>query len=287
MILVSGATGRVGRELVAALRRARVPVRALVRDVSRGEVLGGDVDLAVADLDDHKSVVAALAGVDRLFIATPPDLAQQDREKAMIDAAHGAGVQRIVKLSVLGADPAASFYYGRSHGAIERHLQESGSRWTILRANGFFDNLLFSAEVLRTENQFRGCQGDGEVSLVDVRDVAAVASAVLVEEGYDGSVLQLTGPEALSAPEQAAILSESVGRTVAYRDLAPTMLRAQLITAGRPEWSAQALIELHTFYKAGGARDVSSGVCEVLRCEPRRFAVWCDDHRAAFGDRAE
>lgn len=281
-ILVTGATGRVGQAVLSALRGGAVPVRAMVRTEPIAVSANAGVEWVFGDFDRPETLVPALAGVDRLFLLTPADPHQQRRECAMIDAAVSAGVERVVKLSVLGANEGARFVFGRSHGRIESHLRASSVAWTMLRPNGMFHNLMTQAAGIRRTGQFTGCQGSGAVSLADVRDVGAAAAAALVGDHSDQTVV-LTGGEALTAHEQAAILSRVARRRVDYVDLDPRALREAMIGLGRPEWLADAVTELHLFYASGAAGELASGVADLTGREPRRFAVWCQDQAASFG----
>ncbi len=281
-ILLTGATGRVGQAVLAALQGQGVRVRAMVRSEPASTFTGAGVEPVFGDLDRPETLAPAVAGVDRLFLVTPADPHQPRRERTMIDAAVAACVERVVKLSVLGANENAPFVFGRSHGRIESHLRASGVGWTILQPNGMFHNLMTQAESIRRTGQFTGCQGNGAVSSIDVRDVGAAAAAALLGDHVDQTVV-LTGGDPLTAREQATILSRAASRCITYVDLDPPALREAMIELGRPEWLADALTELHLFYESGVAGELAPGVADLTGHHPRTFATWCREHSARFG----
>jgi uncharacterized protein YbjT (DUF2867 family) len=283
MILVTGATGRVGSEVVAGLRGNGSALRAFVRSEPCGTTLGPADEVVVGDLDDPTAVAGAVSGVDSLFLVTPATPDQPDRERRLLDAAVSAGVGRVVKLSVLGASPDAPFRFGRNHAVVEDHLRDLPVDWTILRPNRFFSTILANAASIADHGLFHGCQGTAPVSLVDVRDIARVAVLALSGDRLSGAAVGLTGPEALTFDEQAAILSRSLGREIRYVDLGPEELGASLRRVGVSDWFAAALVELGLFYKAGGAAEVTGSIPHLTGTGPRTFAEWCQDNRDRFG----
>ena len=195
MILVTGATGRVGSEIVRALVAARAPVRAFVRDRERAaEILGPDVELAVGDFGDRSSVRAALDGVDALLLSCADDPRRVDWERAAIDEAIDAGVGRVVKLSTIGAAPDAPVAFWQWHGLVEDYLRASGAPFVVLRSSFSMSN-----PGLRVAPD-----GTARVAMVDPRDVGAAAAMVLQGVGEDGRTYTLTGPaaESLHVPEE-------------------------------------------------------------------------------------
>ena len=141
---------------------------------------------------------------------------------------------------------------------------------------------LYNASTINTQNAFYGCQSDGKVSHIDLRDVAAVAVKVLTTDGHDGKAYTLTGPRALTKAELAQILSDDLGRDINYVDLPVDKFKQALIGAGVPEWNADALIDLQMFYRNGGASDVANDVAQLLGHKPRSFEQFSRDYKAAF-----
>src|SRR4051795_3687715 len=177
MILVTGATGNVGGELVPLLERRGLHVRCLVHERGRA-VEHASVEVVEGDLDDPGSVAAALDGCDRLFMLTPPHPDQVRREIALVDAAARSGVRQVVAVSVMGADPRSPSSFGRWHAEIDEHLLASGLGATLLRPAGFMQMHLLPPTAA-SEGRWYGMTGDGAHPFIDAADVAACAASVL------------------------------------------------------------------------------------------------------------
>src|SRR5918999_1877812 len=174
MILVTGATGNAGAQVVRALVRDGQEVRAFVRDASKGYALFGDaVELAVGDFADPQSVRAALAGAQVLFLSCADDPRRVEWETAAIDSAAAAGVRRIVKLSSIAAEPGSPVAFWDWHGRVERHLRRSAVSSTVLRSSVYMTNVLAGAEQVALEGRLYAPAGDARVAMIDPRDVGA------------------------------------------------------------------------------------------------------------------
>jgi NAD(P)H dehydrogenase (quinone) len=275
MILVLGATGSIGRHLVRQLRDRGEPVRAFVRDAAKGRALG--VEYAVGDLDDPPSVAAALAGVDRLLLnaggAVPADGEQPmvRQQKAAIDAAVAAGVDRVVKISVLGAERGGRLASG-AHWDIERHLAASGLTWSVLRPSGFMQNFVTGTGSFTDDGDLLGAYGDGRVSYVDCADIAACAAALLTGPARPGATFTLTGPEAFTHTEIAVLLSHAWGRRVRYVDLPPDAFAARLAAQGLPAGFATDVAALFAAAASGAMAAVTTDVHDLTGRPPRGLA---------------
>lgn len=282
MILVTAAGGRVGRAVCAALANRGETCRALVRDPARAAQAGLDPALCVAgDLDRPATLAAALDGVQALFLAGPDSADLAAREAAVIDAAAAAGVSRVVKLSAFaaGLEPPVSF--GLGHAGAEAHLAASGLQWTVLRPYMFMQTLLEFARPVAGGNLPMPL-GRGRIALVDVRDVAAVAAACLVDTRSTGQALVLTGPEALSGAAMAATLAEAMQRPVRYR-AAPAWLAGLLMRAeGTPPWERRMRLALFAMLAADGEAPVNDNVARMSGRPPRSLADFAREQAAAF-----
>jgi uncharacterized protein YbjT (DUF2867 family) len=177
VILVTGATGHVGSELVRLLAERRTPARALIHSPDRAapiERLG--LEVALGDFDQPDTLDAAMAGCDHLFLLSPPNPRQPEQEQHLIDAAKRAGVGHVVKQSVPGADPDAKVVFGRWHAQIEQFLAHSGLAHTVLRPSYFMQNFLMSAQPVAEQGVLYGMTGEARISYIDTRDIAAVAA---------------------------------------------------------------------------------------------------------------
>ena len=284
MILVAGATGHVGSELVRLLAEAGTPTRALIHSPDKAapiERLG--LETALGDFEQPDTLEAAMAGCDHLFLLSPPNPRQPEQEQNVIDAAKRAGVEHVVKQSVPGADPDAPLAFGRWHAQIEQYLVQSGLAHTLLRPNYFMQNFLMSAQSVAEQGVLYGMTGEGRISYTDTRDIAAVAAQVLTSPGHQGNSYMLTGPQALSAAEVAERLSAATGRQVRYVDVGPDAFRQALADAGLPGWLVDPLVEGNTLLAAGAGATVTDEVARVTGRPPRTFAQFAADHRVAFG----
>ena len=284
MILVTGATGNNGTELLKLLSARGVPARAMVRSADKAGAITAlpGVEVAAGDFDDAASLDRVLHGVERAFLLTDSTDRAEARQMSFVAAAKRAGVRHVVKLSQFAADEASPVRFLRYHAAVERAIREAGMDYTFLRPNLFMQGLLSFAPTIKAEGRFHAAVGDAKVSVVDVRDNAAVAAAALTGEGHAGRTYTLTGPEALSHAEMAARLSEALGRTVAFTDVPPEAMREALSHAPMPAWQADGLIEDYAHYHRGEAASVSSGVQDATGAAPRSFTAFARDFAAAF-----
>src|ERR687894_1604122 len=220
MILVSGATGNNGTEILKRLATGDVQARAMVRNLDRASAIAlPDAELVEGDFDRPETLLAALAGVERAFLLTNSSERAQAQQIAFIDAARQSGVVHVVKLSQFEADVNAPDRFRRYHAVVEAALQASGLAYTILRPNLYMQGLLNFRSTIATQNAFYAAAGDAKVSMVDVRDNAEVAVAALTEFGHEGKIYDLTGPKALTHTKMAEDLSETLGRQVSFIDI--------------------------------------------------------------------
>jgi uncharacterized protein YbjT (DUF2867 family) len=287
VILVTGATGHVGSQLVELLAEAGTPARALIHSPDKAapiQRLG--LETALGDFDQPDTLDAAMAGCDHLFLLSPPNPGQPEQERNVIDAAKRAGVADVVKLSVPGAAPNAGVVFGRWHAQIEQYLAQSGLAHTLLRPSYFMQNFLMSAQPVAEQGVLYGTTGEGRISYIDTRDIAAVAAQVLTGPGYHGTSYTLTGPEALTAAEVAERLSAVIGRQVRYVNLTSDAFGQALAAAGLPRWLVDALIEGNTLLAAGHGATVTDDVARLTGRPPRTFEQFAADHRVAFSGRS-
>jgi uncharacterized protein YbjT (DUF2867 family) len=282
VILVLGATGKVGQEVVRQLAAAGVPVRALVRDPARASHIRlPGVEIAVGDLGQPETLDRALTGVDRLFLLSPPHPDQVELQGNGIDAARRAGTRHIVKVSVAGG-PDSGTQIGRWHWTTEKQIEASGVVFTFLRPNFYMQQMLIFAPSIAATGSFSLPMGTGEVSLVDARDVAAVAVCALTEEGHDRKIYDLTGPEALSFDAIADELSRATGKRISYVHVPPEYARKQLFGSGMPRWLVDDMLILCASFRDGYGAGVSSTVRDVTHQPPRTFGQFARDYAQVF-----
>lgn len=284
MILITGATGTVGREVVSELQRlGAAPVRALVRDASRASFIrDAGFETVEGDFDRPETLDAALEGVETALLLTPPSPHTYEHQRDFVEAAKRAGVRRVVKVSAVGADVDAPEGFGKWHGQAEEFLKASGLGWTILRPNFFMQNLLGQAHAIATQGAIYQPGGDARASLIDARDIASVAARALTGEGHEGKTYTLTGSEALSYADAAAKISEATGRPVRYVALTPEQFREGALAQGLPEWLVSALERLNELFISGDAAEVTEDVRRVGGKEPTTFDEFARDHASSF-----
>lgn len=280
MILVTGATGSNGIELVSLLSRAGVPVRAMVRR-RRGGALPG-VQFVQGDFDNRASLQRALEGVDRAFLVTNSSERTETQQLGFVEAARAAGTHQIVYLSQLRAAKDSPVRFLRYHAVVEQAIAASGMQYTILRPNLYMQALLAFRSAILSEGRFFAPINAAQVSTVDVRDIAAVAAAALTTSGHCAKTYDITGPEALTHAEMAAQLSHELGRRILFTNIPETAMRQALSSWHMPEWQAEGLIEDYAHYRRGEAADVSTAVQDVTGAPARPFANFARDYRRAF-----
>lgn len=271
MLLITGPTGTVGTTLMQELS-GRGDVRALVRDDRAAwAVERHGAQAARGSFEDEASLRAALDGVERLFLLSPPGADEMVRAQVrVVDLAAEAGVEHVVKLSSIGADEPTTARIIRAHRAIEERIEQSGMRWTHLRPHWFMDNELGQADAIA--QGVLHAPDVGRISLVDSRDVAAVAARVLAEDWHHGRAYVLTGPQALSYAEIAGALGAR------WNEVTLEQARASMLDAGMPEVLAGGFTEIMARYQEGGATErVSGDVRSLLGRSPRSFAEFARD----------
>jgi uncharacterized protein YbjT (DUF2867 family) len=269
MILVIGATGTIGSEVVGQLLAADERPRAFVRDPDKARrLLGEQVEQGVGDLDRPETIEAALAGVDRLFLLTTQSSLQPDWERSVIAAAADAGVAHLVKLSVFRADEQSPLQFARQHRQAEQALEQSGLAWTMVRPVFLMQNL---RTMVRGDAIFTAA-GDGRVAMIDARDIAAVAVAALTTPGHEGKIYTLTGPEALTFDDVASKLSQQSGKQIRHVRVSVDDVRTALESAGVAAWFADDMARLHAMLAAGYEDLVTDDVRAVTGSPARTLA---------------
>lgn len=284
MILVTGATGNNGSEIVKRLATQSVLVRAMVRDRNRAAAIRTlpNVEVVEGDFDRPQTLLGALAGVERAFLLTNSSERAQAQQIAFINAARQSGVKHVVKLSQFAADASSPVRFLRYHAAVEAALRASGIAYTFLRPNLFMQGLLNFRSTIATQNAFSAAAGDAKVSIVDVRDIAEVAVAALTETGHEGKIYELTGPQALTHTEMAERLSTVLGRRIAFVDISPETMRETLLSVRFPVWQADGLLEDYAHYRRNEAAAIAAGVKEAIGKEPRSFETFSHDYAPMF-----
>jgi uncharacterized protein YbjT (DUF2867 family) len=280
VILVTGATGTVGRHVVSQLLRTGLEVRALTRNPTSTHLPDG-VDVVRGDLSDPDTLHASLDGVQAVFLVWPGLTVQTGPAVLDVVAKHA---RRIVFLSSLSirddvdqqADPITDF-----HADMEHLIEQSGLQWTFLRASGFATNTLRWAPQIRADGVVRWVYAAAARSLIHEQDIAAVAVRALTGDGHGGAKYVLTGPQALTQAEQVRTIGEVIGRPLRYEEISPEAGRRQLLAEGwPPSFVAGAL---NYWAKLVTEPELVTPTVEELTGVPARtFREWAIDHAGDF-----
>lgn len=280
MIVVTGATGNVGRALVAQLAADQVPVRALTRDPARARVPAGAEVARFAGPGEPAAMAAQFEGATALFLHL---VAGGEDTPALLAAARDGGVKHVVVLSsiIVDHDAAAEHPIHVVHSALERHVRESGLGWTALRPGAFSTNSLQWAPQVRAGDTVRGPFGDAVSSPIHEADIAAVAAVALRDPaGHTGAVHSLTGPEGVTTREQIHAVGRAVGRELRFEEIAPAEVPADMFPHVAPEMLPALLRALGD--SVGTEPDLTTAVRDVTGRPARTFARWAEDHADDF-----
>ena len=277
MILVCGATGRVGGEVVRQLQAKGAAVRCLVRDPVRARAaLGDGVALAQRDLDEGTGLGAALEGVSAMFLMSPVGASLAARQLAAVRAASAAGVARIVKLSgsAWTMQPGRMTSTGAAHAEVEAAIKASGVDHAFLRPNAFMQTMLIRLRAeLAAGDDFGLALGTARIALIDVRDIAAIAAHALTAAVGNGA-LELSGPQAWSGDEIATLASTILGRAIAYRAVPLEAAVAAAGARGESAYVQQHLREVFALMQEGAAARVTNEVERTSGSPARPLTAW-------------
>jgi uncharacterized protein YbjT (DUF2867 family) len=251
MILITGASGNVGKTVLQAVAKSGAQHRAMYRSAAEAAKASAGTETVVADFAKPETLGAALKNVDSVYLVCSPIPELVQLESNMIDACAAAGVKHVVQSSALGAGD-----YDKSfpswHRKVEEKLKGTRLSWTILRPNSFHQNVVaFFAPTIRTQGVFYNSMRDAKNSFLDVRDIAAVAAKALAAGEHAGKMYELNGPEAINYAELAKKVSKVAGQEVKYVDIPMDAQKKAMLDQGMPEWLTTALLDLQQYYVNG------------------------------------
>ncbi len=251
MILVTGASGTVGKAVLKQVARGGAKHKAMYRSPDEAAKAPAGTATVIADFAKKETLAAALRDVESVYLVCSPIPDLPQLEGNMIEASVAAGVRHIVLSSALGAgDYAKSF--PSWHRKVEDKLKDTGISFTILRPNSFHQNVLtYFAPSIRAQSVFYSSMGDARVSFLDVRDIAAVAARTLSGGEHRGKTYELNGPGALTYADVAAKISGHSGRAVQNVNIPEEAQRKAMLDQGMPVWQVDALLELQGYYTSG------------------------------------
>jgi uncharacterized protein YbjT (DUF2867 family) len=286
-ILITGATGTVGSEVVKQLsaKGENIIVKAAARSATDNTFENlNRVQVVQLDYDKPDSLAVALKGVDKLFLLTPFQSNMVDLTSNLVSEAKKTKVKYIAKQSVMGADAEPGITPGRLHRQAEKIIEESGIPFTFLRPNFFMQNFVnYYSNLIRSQGAFYMPAGDAKVSFVDVRDIAAVAVKSLINDNQQkGRAYNITGGEALTYGQTAEILSKAVGKKINYVNVTDQDARKGMKDMSMDEWTIKSMIELFEITRAGYVSEISPIVEQVTGNKPITFSQFANDYAGAF-----
>jgi uncharacterized protein YbjT (DUF2867 family) len=284
MILVTGATGLTGSELVRRLSAKGIPSRALVRNPAKATHLAllPNVEVVEGDMARPESLTEALRGVDRAMLISSSDPTMVETQSSFIDAAKKAGVGHVVKLSGIIPELDSPFRFARMHAEIEQRLEASGVLFTHLRAGEFMPSYFRQVPSIVNRGILALPMADARIASLDIGDLAEVSIAVLTTSGHAGQTYPITGPESLSMSEVAEKLSRAIGKTVRYVDVPPEEANKARLAAGMPPYLAEGLDELFAERRNGKESTVWPTIEDVFGLEPTTFDQFAARNSAIF-----
>jgi uncharacterized protein YbjT (DUF2867 family) len=282
---VFGATGNVGSLVTAALLDNGVEVRAVVRDRARARAILGDnprLELVQNPLQDAAAFGAAFAGADTAFVAMGSIGDQGEMQRRIMAASATAGLRQLVRLSVLNASHRSLGINQRGHASIDDAAAAAGVPYSSVRPAIWFDALLLAAPSIRSTSRWVGVAVDGRVGLLDHRDAADAAAAVLLDESSWGASYDLTGPRLWNWPEAARVIAEEAGRDVRYNAITPEELTAQLERSGVTPGQAALLVAREQALQAGENNRLTGTFTDLTGREPRTLEAFVRENRSVF-----
>lgn len=286
MILVTGASGTVGKAVLNEVARSGTEHKAMYRSAGEAAKAPTGTQTVIADFAKKETLAAALRDVDSVYLVCSPipDLVQL--ESNMIEACHAAGVKHIVLNSALGAgDYPKSF--PSWHRKVEDKLKGTGIPFTILRPNSFHQNVAtYFAPGIRAQGVFYSSMGNARTSYLDVRDIAVVAAKALAGGEHCDKTYELNGPEALTYAELAEKISKYAGRPAQYVDIPAEAQRKAMLDQGMPAWQVDALLDLQEYYTSGNGGTVDPLLPKLLGRPPITMDRFLTEFAADFRSQA-
>jgi uncharacterized protein YbjT (DUF2867 family) len=282
-VLVTGATGNTGSLLVPALLRAGVDVRILVRDEAKAKPLKDlGAEVVLGDLDKLETILPAVKNVDKIYLLTWNGETQLQQAINVIDAAKKSGNPHIVRHSMWGSENSRIIKQGYK---IEEILKESGLPWTILKPTFYMQNTMMAAQTISSDGVIYWDMKDGKLGMIDVRDIADAAFAVITGKGHEGKEYILTGPEAISFNDVAKIFSNVLDTEIKYVSVPGEAALQSMVGMGLPEWIAKGYVELSEGFSENFANSTTRNV-EILTGHPSRsFEQFVSDFARVFDNK--
>ncbi len=286
MILFTGLTGLVGTEIVKLLPEFEIQARGLVRDPGKADAIKeAGVEVIPGDLGDTAAVSEALRGCDKAFLLMANSRQQLDLEKGFVDAARAAGVKHLVKMSANGANSNSTALLKRYHGDAERYIRESGLRYTLVRPNYFMQNMFHVAGSIVEQDKYFMPMRDGQVGIIDVRDVARFVLTVLTHPGHEDKTYEITGPELVSFHDIATRLSEVMDREIRYVDVPAEDFKESLLQWVSDDWYVETVSDMFKLTAQGHGALLNDVYSQVTGRAPTSLRQFYQDYASTFASK--
>jgi uncharacterized protein YbjT (DUF2867 family) len=278
MILITGATGNIGRELVSLLSRKSTPLRVMTRNADKVSHLPVHIERAIGDFDDHEALREAVRGVKKIF--TLPMIGRPQSLQSMVDAAVQNNVEQIVMISSLAPEDTI---IGQDHRISEDILRKSALSWTVLRFGAFMSNALWWwRQSITAEGVVYSPTAGARTAPISPLDIAKVSAAALISPHQAGVVYGITGPELLNDREQVEILSSVLGKPIQCVDIPVQVAVENMVRNGVPEKFAAAAAQQLKRIRESGSAEIRNEVEKITGETPQTFKEWCLNHRREF-----
>jgi uncharacterized protein YbjT (DUF2867 family) len=283
-ILITGATGNVGSQLVRRLAALNTPFKALVRNSDNIELLKSlpQAEIIIGDLADEPKLIDAMQGIEKAFLLTNSSEHAELLQLNFVHAAHRSGIKHLVKLSQFAANENSPVRFLRYHARVENKVKELGLSYTFLRPNLYMQGLIAFKDYIKKDGKFYASVGNAAISVVDIRDIAAVAAKALTETGHENKIYNITGKEAITHYQMADIFSRVLGRKIMFIDVTPDQMEEAIRVAGFPEWQVKGLIEDYAHYARGEAAIIYNTVSDLTNIAPIGFEQFVNDYKELF-----
>lgn len=284
-VLVTGATGNTGSLLVPALLGAGVDVRVFVRDEAKAKPYkDSGAEVITGDLDKPETILPAVKNVDKIYLLTWNGETQLQQAKNVINAARQSGNPHIIRHSMWGSENSRIIKQGYQ---IDEIIRSSPLPWTILKPTFYMQNTMMAVQTIISDGVIYWDMKDGRLGMIDVRDIADAAFAIIMGEGHESKSYVLTGPEAISFNDIAKIFSGVLDKEVKYVNVPPEASIQEMVRMGIPEWIAHGYAELSEGFSANFANSVTENI-EILTGHPARsFEEFANDYALVFSSKQE
>jgi len=282
MILITGATGNVGSELVKQLTAKGLPLRVVTRDESKVAHLDQKIERVIGELSDAETAEKAVAGVERIYMF--PLITDEDHHSnnVLLEKAKKAGVKQIVMLSSMGAESNFS-KIGVMHREKELLVEKSGIPWTFVRPGAFMTNTYQWLPTIKSAGKVFNPTGEGKVAPISPKDIATAAALALTSQGHEGRIYSLTGPELMNVPEQVKAISKEIGKPLECIDV-PAAAAAERLKEQRllPDSIVEGLAAFWEHMRSGQFATQTPDLEQLTGSKGEKFSQWCAEHKNAF-----